>query len=932
MRLRQLLSSLNRPRARQAGPRAKRPVRLRLEVLEDRSVPSILFSNTGSRTVADAGGPVITNAHVDLIFWGSGWNTGGGPAYRTQITSSVDTIMRSPYLSGLYQYRNVGNGTLAFTHLFTDTSPGSTFTDAQIDNLVRTNINNGRLPGPGTSGGQILYMVIPQPGSTTGTSVGGEHGTDTSNPGRFHYGWSINPNTSSLDTVTNIYSHELTEAVTDPEVNFRTAFYVPSTNDEICDGEAQNYSYRLNGVLVQSSLSQASRTYNVYDGQAQNFLVSSGRALTVNGDQLANHNDIISIDTSGGGMRVTLNGEVAQFDPGTINSVTVNSGTGSDVINVFRTLPGVPLTVNSSGSASVNIGVGGSVQGIQGPVTVYNGPSYDRLTVDDSADTGDRSATISSGGITGLAPAAINFTSYSVSNLTVTGGTGANTFTVTGTPAATLTTIHPGGATFPMVEVVNVRATTLPLRVVGDTPAYDVVNVGDAGSVQNIRGAVTVTSAVGRSQLNADDSADPAGRAVTVSDSALVGLAPAPLYYPGDCMDLLTAWGGRGVNTFTVTNTPLFPYANEVMSLHPGGGALETVIVGGTTGPLNIIGAGQTYDVVNVGNAGSVQGVRGAVTITGWPNDTQLNVDDSADPVARNATISASAITGLAPAAITYQGDALAGLQVLGGSGGNTFPVVSSPPAGIGLDAGGGANTLVGSNAGNLWALAGVNAGTLSGAAYAGPVGFSRAQSLTAGSGGDTFQFADGATLSGTLTGGGADTLDDSAYSTSVVVDLQTGQATGVGRSVGGIGTVYGGTGNGSLGAYNLLIGNGGNVLVGGTGRRNLLVAGASASALYGSDQDDLLIGGTTAYDTEAGLASWLRIAAEWAGPDDYATRVSKLITPGSGVPLLDATTVTGNGGGNTLMGNGALALLYTDGADAIAGFDPASQVVPITP
>jgi hypothetical protein len=153
-----------------------------------------------------------------------------------------------------------------------------------------------------------------------------------------------------------------------------------------------------------------------------------------------------------------------------------------------------------------------------------------------------------------------------------------------------------------------------------------------------------------------------------------------------------------------------------------------------------------------------------------------------------------------------------------------------------------------------------------------------------------------------------------------------------VGGTVSGIGTVYGGNGNGALGAYNLLIGAGGNILVGGTGRRNLLVAGASASALYGGDQDDLLIGGTTAYDTEAGLASWLQIAAGWAGPDDYATRVANLTTPGSGVPLLDATTVTGNGGGNTLIGNGALALLYTDGADAITGFDPGSQTVPITP
>jgi hypothetical protein len=35
-----------------------------------------------------------------------------------------------------------------------------------------------------------------------------------------------------------------------------------------------------------------------------------------------------------------------------------------------------------------------------------------------------------------------------------------------------------------------------------------------------------------------------------------------------------------------------------------------------------------------------------------------------------------------------------------------------------------------------------------------------------------------------------------------------------------------------------------------------------------------------------------------WSGTsDDYATRVGDLLS-GNGVPLLDATTVTGNGGG----------------------------------
>ena len=130
---------------------------------------------------------------------------------------------------------------------------------------------------------------------------------------------------------------------------------------------------------------------------------------------------------------------------------------------------------------------------------------------------------------------------------------------------------------------------------------------------------------------------------------------------------------------------------------------------------------------------------------------------------------------------------------------------------------------------------------------------------------------------------------------------------------------------------FNLLIGNGGNTLSGGLGRRNILVAGASASTLHAGDGEDLLIGGNTAYDNEAGLASWQQIAAYWASGDDYATRLTNLLS-GTSVPLLDASLVTGNGGSNVLIGDGALALLYTDGLDAIAGFDFGTQQILIGP
>jgi hypothetical protein len=169
-----------------------------------------------------------------------------------------------------------------------------------------------------------------------------------------------------------------------------------------------------------------------------------------------------------------------------------------------------------------------------------------------------------------------------------------------------------------------------------------------------------------------------------------------------------------------------------------------------------------------------------------------------------------------------------------------------------------------------------------------------------------------------------------------LTIDLEpaVASATGVGGAISGITTVIGGSGApGTPGLYNLLIGSdvGGDTLQGGTGRRNILVAGGGASTLVGGDGEDLLIGATTIYDTEPGLPNWLAIANYWTGTDDCATRSANLQS-GTGVPLLDATTVTGNGGGNVFQGNGGTALIYTDGQDSIHNSFAATSLVNIAP
>ncbi|RMG85926.1 MAG: hypothetical protein D6712_08640, partial [Chloroflexi bacterium] len=70
-------------------------------------------------------------------------------------------------------------------------------------------------------------------------------------------------------------------------------------------------------------------------------------------------------------------------------------------------------------------------------------------------------------------------------------------------------------------------------------------------------------------------------------------------------------------------------------------------------------------------------------------------------------------------------------------------------------------------------------------------------QSFLSGDGDDTFIFADGFTISGIIDGGrGNDTLDYSAYTTGITVNLLTGTATGVGGGISNIESAIGGSGN----------------------------------------------------------------------------------------------------------------------------------------
>lgn len=108
-----------------------------------------------------------------------------------------------------------------------------------------------------------------------------------------------------------------------------------------------------------------------------------------------------------------------------------------------------------------------------------------------------------------------------------------------------------------------------------------------------------------------------------------------------------------------------------------------------------------------------------------------------------------------APSVGTLDDHAFSGVErVKGGAAEDTF-LVLDPSAAVVIDGGAGSDTLAAADVGNEWTISGVDAGTLNnGQSFAG------IENVTGGAGQDTFVFASGGELTGTVSGGeGSDTL-----------------------------------------------------------------------------------------------------------------------------------------------------------------------------
>jgi hypothetical protein len=685
------------------------------------------------------------------------------------------------------------------------------------------------------------------------------------------------------------------------------------------------------------------------DNFADRLVTLGGTSLTISGTPLTtiNYSAITALTyeggpgSSGANTYHVLNTPAAQ--------TTIRMRGGHDFMQIHGNQG--PLTVGGFANNSVLVGNGGSLGGIHAPVSVANigGLTAATLTVDDSADNfADRLITLNGTSLTVEQPGLVTVNYSAITALTYEGGpgsSGANTYHVLNTPAGQ-TTIRTRGNH----DSMQIFGDQGPLTVGGF--ANNSVLVGNGGSLGGIHAPVSVANIGGltAATLTVDDSADTfADRLITLNGTSLTVGQPGIVTVNYSAITALTYEGGPGSsgnNTYRVNGTPAL--ASVTLNAH---GSNDTLvgptastgwqITGSNAGQLSGSAFGGPFNFTGVQNLTGGSGNDAFVFADGARIDGNLSDIGAADTLDYGAYTTPVTVNLAAGTATGVGGSVSNILTLRGGAGDDSLTgnatgytiFVASPGNDTVTGLAGSINFLFNADANgtadSTWSVTAQNSGTLT---FAGATTtFSGVQNLTAaGTGADAFVFADGAGVDGNIQGSGqtlTNTLDYTAYSTTVVVNLQTHMATGVGGQVLGIQNVMGGTG-GAAGVYNILVGNGGNVLTGGNGRRNLLIAGASASTLIGGNDDDILIGGTTFYDQEAGLASLNAIMAYWSGTaDDYATRVANLLS-GNGVPLLDATMVFDNGGGNTLTGHGGgageLNLYY--------GVAPASEMTDYDP
>ena len=205
--------------------------------------------------------------NLNLIFWGNEWSAPSPPVPYASIVAAVQNIRSGTYLHGLAQYGFINAWVNKVFVIGGD--PPNPFTNANVQGFVYGLIDNETLPEPDEETYYLRqlhvvftpsYSAFVQPNPAR--PINGYHSFfawndydlgDIDNSDTY-YAWIQNNGT--LNGIAQTFSHELVEAITDPDGSGLQVVPSNPTNwNEI--GDVCQTAAVINGVNVQSYWSQA---------------------------------------------------------------------------------------------------------------------------------------------------------------------------------------------------------------------------------------------------------------------------------------------------------------------------------------------------------------------------------------------------------------------------------------------------------------------------------------------------------------------------------------------------------------------------------------------------------------------------------------------------------------------------------------------------
>jgi hypothetical protein len=267
-----------------------------VEALEDRQLLTVSFF----------GGNLLSQVQAQALYLGNEFSSAPAKTETATLDAFLKDITGGPYMQALARAGyNVGPGSAVAGAV--DNVPltaGSTIPDSLIRSRLQADVNSGLLQAPNDN---TLYVVYVEPdvavnlGSGQGTTQQGILGYHTAfvgaNETPIRYAVVVSPGgaahnsvlpeaMTAIDQLTAVTSHELAEAVTDPDVNSivnngRLGWFDPRRG-EIGDIEENNPNafVRLDGHLVQEVADQNDQLLSIFTAPPSNLI---GTTTTLQG-------------------------------------------------------------------------------------------------------------------------------------------------------------------------------------------------------------------------------------------------------------------------------------------------------------------------------------------------------------------------------------------------------------------------------------------------------------------------------------------------------------------------------------------------------------------------------------------------------------------------------------------------------------------------